>query len=129
MSAAAFGGILRQSTAVDVLIGPFVDATDGFTAETGLTIARADVKLSKNGQTLTQKADVTAAAHDAGGNHNCELDATDTNTVGQLSLVVHVSGARPFRMDFQVIAQVPYDEMFKDGATGTRGGGRYTFAN
>ena len=29
--------VLRQSTAVDVLIGPFLDITDGATAETGET--------------------------------------------------------------------------------------------
>ena len=46
---------LRANTAVDVLIGPFVDSTDGNTTEDGLTISQADVKLSKNGQALTQK--------------------------------------------------------------------------
>jgi len=37
---------LKQSTAVTVKIGPFLDDTDGKTAETGLTIAQADVRLS-----------------------------------------------------------------------------------
>ena len=32
---------LKQSTAVTVKIGPFVDATDGVTAETALGIAAA----------------------------------------------------------------------------------------
>lgn len=128
----AFDGFLRQGTAVDVLLGVFVDETDGFTAETGLTVARSDVLLSKNGQGLTQKTDVTAAAHDTGGSHNCELDVTDTNTVGHLTIIVHVSGARPLRLDYQVIEKVVYDEMFKTSATGTRGtfeGGRYTFTS
>ena len=73
--------ILRQSTAVDVLIGPFVDKTDGNTLETGKTL---DVELSKNGQGLANKNDSTAPTDDTGGNvdgyYNCELDATDTNT-------------------------------------------------
>ena len=48
----AFCGYLKQSTAVDVILGPFVDEDDGKTAETGLTIAQADVRLSKNGANM-----------------------------------------------------------------------------
>ena len=88
--------ILRQSTAVDDLIGPFVDSTDGDSEEVGLTIEDSDVKLSKNGQPVVDKADVTNAAHDADGFYNCELDATDTNTVGNLVLYVHVRAAGRF---------------------------------
>lgn len=109
--------ILRQSTALDVLIGPFVDSGDGDAEETALTINRADVLLSKNGQTAVQKTDVTAAAHDADGFYNCELDATDTDTVGQLVLYVHVAGALAVRHDFQVIEEATYDFLWVAGAT------------
>lgn len=107
--------ILRQSTAVDVLIGPFVDSTDGVTAETALTLSQADITLSKNGQTLAQKNDITAAAHDANGYYNCELDATDTNTIGTLVLTVNESGALPVRHEFQVVEENVYDMLFADG--------------
>ena len=113
-----FGGILRQSTAVDVLIGPFVDSTDGDTEEAALTINRADVLLSKNGQGAVQKTDVTAAASDADGFYNCELDATDTDTVGQLVLYVHVAGALAVRHDFQIVEEEPYDDIFAASAVG-----------
>ncbi len=115
-----FGGFLKQSTAVDVLIGPFVDSTDGDTEETGLTVAQADVRLSKNGQTGAQKNDATSAAHDADGFYNCELDATDTNTVGQLTLYVHVAGALAVRHDYHVVEENVYDAWFAaSGAAGT----------
>src|SRR5574343_1842842 len=103
-----FGGYLQANTAVDVLIGPFIDDTDGKTAETALTLSQADIKLSKNGQALAQKNDDTAAAHDANGYYNCELDTTDTNTEGTLTLIVHESGALPVRHDFMVLAQAAY---------------------
>jgi len=103
-----FCGYLQANTAVDVLIGPFIDDTDGKSAETGLTLSQADIKLSKNGQTLAQKNDDTAATHDANGYYNCELDATDTNTEGTLTLIVHESGALPVRHDFMVLAQAAY---------------------
>lgn len=103
-----FGGYLQANTAVDVLIGPFIDDTDGKTAKTGLTLSQGDIKLSKNGQALAQKNDDTAAAADANGYYNCELDATDTNTEGTLTLIVHESGALPVRHDFLVISQAAY---------------------
>lgn len=111
-------GPLKQSTAVDVLIGPFVDDINGNTEETALTIAQADVRLSKNGQTGAQKSDVTTCVHDADGMYNCELDATDTNTVGQLTLWVHVVGALFVRHDLQVIEEAIYDALYGASAAG-----------
>ena len=109
----AYGGFLRKATAVDILIGPFVDDTDGKTAEAGLTI---DVELSKNGQALANKNDATAPVHDAAGDidgyYNCELDTTDTNTVGTLAVVCYSAGALPCRFDFQVLDAVRYDEIY-----------------
>ena len=114
----AFQGFLRQSTAVDILLGPFLDDTDGKTAETGLTITQGDVKLSKNGQALAQKNDANAAVHDANGYHNCPLDTTDTNTVGQLTLICHESGALPVRLDYHVVEEAVYDAMYAASAAG-----------
>lgn len=87
ISFAGFGGFLREDTAVDVLIGPFVDDADGDTADTDATL---DVELSKAGQALANKTDATAPVHDAAGTvdgyYNCELDATDTNAQAHLPL-------------------------------------------
>ena len=110
---------LRQNTAVDVLIGPFVDKTDGNTVEADKTL---DVELSKNGQALVNKSDATAPNYDDGANvrgyYNCELDATDTNTVGTLKLVVHHADALPVWHNFQVVEEAVYDALFASGATG-----------
>jgi hypothetical protein len=103
---------LKSNTAVDVLLGPFVDDTDGKTAETALTLSQADILLSKNGQVLTQKTDITAAVHDSNGYYNCELDATDTNTEGTLTLVVNEAGALPVRHEYNILSEAAYDSMF-----------------
>lgn len=104
---------LRANTAVDVLIGPFVDDADGDTPITGSTL---DVELSKNGQALANKNDATAPVHDAAGTvdgyYNCELDSTDTNTEGTLTLVVHHADSLPVRHDYMVMAEAAYDSMF-----------------
>jgi hypothetical protein len=102
--------ILKQSTAVTVLLGPFVDETDGKTAETGLTISSSDVLLWKQGGTsLNAKNDATAATHRSIGYYTVPLDATDTGTPGQLTIAVHESGALPVRHDFMVVPDHVYD--------------------
>ena len=104
--------LLRANTAVDVLIGPFVDDADGDTPATGLTL---DVELSKNGQALTD-SESGAPTHDAAGTvdgyYNCILGTTDTNTEGQLVLVVHHADALPIRHEYMVMAEAAYDSMF-----------------
>jgi hypothetical protein len=101
---------------VDVLIGPFLDLTDGATAESGET---PTVKLSKNGQALAAKSDVTVPLHDADGYYNCELDATDTGTVGTLVLTVAKSAtALPVRHEFQVMDTAAFDALYADAALG-----------
>ena len=54
---------LKQSTSIDLPIGPFVDATDGVTAETALTLTQPDIRLKKGGGGLgaeERRADASA---------------------------------------------------------------------
>lgn len=109
---------LKQSTASQaVLIGPFVDDTDGATAETGLTIANTDIRVSKNGGNMASK-NSGGGTHDEAGWYQITLDATDTNTVGSLQVSVDVAGALPVWAEFQVLEEVVYDALFASGATG-----------
>ncbi len=104
---------LRANTAVDVLIGPFVDKTDGNTTEDALTLTQAEIKLSKLGQPLAQKNDATSAAFDDDGYYNCKLNATDTNAEGNLVLIVHQSAnALPVRHEFNVMAEAAWDSLY-----------------
>lgn len=100
---------LKQSTASQsVLIGPFVDSTDGVTAETGLTIANTDIRLSANGGNMAAKTS-GGGTHDEAGWYTITLDATDTATVGRLQLSVAVAGALPVWAEFQVLEENVYD--------------------
>lgn len=105
--------LLKQSTATTIVIGPFVDDTDGKTAETGLTISQGDVLLWKQGgTTLAQKTEATSATHRSNGLYTVPLDTTDTNTLGQLIVSVNESGALPVRHDFQVVTANVWDSLF-----------------
>lgn len=103
--------LLKQSTAITVKLGPFVDETDGYTAETALTIGQADIRLSKNGGDFAQTNDATGATHDESGWYGLPLDSTDTGTLGRLTVYVHESGARPVWREFMVVPANVYDSL------------------
>ena len=114
----AFQGFLKQSTAIDILLGPFLDETNGKDAETGLTIEDEHVRLSKNGENMVPKNEATDAVHDEIGYYNCPLDATDTATVGQLTITCHMAGALPVRLDYHIVEEAVYDAMYGGSAAG-----------
>jgi hypothetical protein len=103
---------LKQSTAVTVKVGPFVDSVDGNTQETGLTISQADIRLSKNGGAFAQTNNATGATHDANGWYGIPLDATDTNTLGKLELSIHEAGALCVWRTFMVMPANVWDSLF-----------------
>lgn len=100
---------LKQSTSVDVPIGPFLDETDGKTAETGLTITQPDVRLKKNNGNWAQKAAAQTLTHEEAGWYEVTLDATDTNTLGVLIVAIHESGALPVWREFMVVPANVWD--------------------
>jgi len=106
-------GFLKQSTAVTVMIGEFLDDTDGKTAEGGLTLTSSDIYLSKNGGAYTAKNEASSATSDVNlpGWYTCPLNDTDTGTVGILQLAVHVSGALPVWDAWMVVPANVYDSM------------------
>ena len=104
---------LRQSTASqEVLLGPFVDDTDGKTAETWLTIANTDIKLWVEGGTSEASKNSGGATHIASGRYYAVLDATDTATCGKLTINVAVAGALPVQARFMVVPAMIYDSLF-----------------
>ncbi len=110
---------LRQSTAQAVRFGPCLDKSDGVTEETALTLAQADMRLSKDGAAFSQKSASGNASHDSDGWYSTTLSTTDTNTVGELILNVHQpANMLPVWHKYWVIEEVIYDNLFGAGALG-----------
>ncbi len=109
--------ILRQSTSQSIRFGPFVDSTDGVTAETALTIANTDIQLSKDGAAFGDK-NSGGGTHDSDGWYSATLDATDTATVGVFIAQITVSGALPVYVTYHIVEEAVYDAMYGDGAAG-----------
>jgi len=114
---------LKQSTALTtgIRLGPFVDQTDGFTAETGLTLAQADIRLSKNEGAFAQKNEATSCTHLENGYYKCPLDATDTGTAGILLVAVNESGALPVWKECTVLPGATFDALVTNAAGAANG--------
>jgi hypothetical protein len=87
---------------------PFVcvDATDGVTAETGLTFASNDLLISKNG--AAEAAFAGTATELGGGLYYYEFTAAELGTVGFITLRVNKTGVAVARYVAQVITHDPY---------------------
>jgi len=106
---------LRFNTASqEIWLGPFLDDTDGKTAKTALTIANTDIKIYKSGATAAVNKNSGGATHDTKGWYFAVLDATDTNTLGQMEVFCFMSsgGALPVRREYTVYPQSMYDWLF-----------------
>lgn len=104
---------IKQSTAFSFRIGPFVDATDGVTAETALSILQADIQLSKAGGIFAQSANaLPVTSHDIDGWYQCPLVAGDTDTLGTLDVQITMAGALPVWRHFMVVPANVWDSFF-----------------
>jgi len=98
---------LLYNTATSFRIGPFVDDTDGKTPKEVLTIAQADIRLSKEGGDFAQVNHAQGGGnitHDENGFYILNLSTTDTNTYGDLLIHVYKSGALIWWCHYDVIS-------------------------
>jgi hypothetical protein len=111
---------LRASTVTTIVIGPFLDATDGKTPKTALSAPAGRVVKNGAGSALT----VTNWAHDANGHYTIDLATGDTNTVGRLRLdFSDPTTFLPVWEDFSVLSAAVYDVLFGTVAPSTYAGG------
>lgn len=109
---------LRQSTAVTVKLGPMLDTAGD--PVTGLTITKADLRLSKNGGNMAaasadQGASDAGAPHDELGAYDCSFNTTDTNTLGHIRAIALEAGAIVGWEDFNVLTANDWDAKYDTG--------------
>jgi hypothetical protein len=118
--------ILKQSTQVDVRVGPFVAVGDGFTP-----VLTAEVNAMDEAELLLADGAATRAFGQADtgldfqkitgadGWVDCRLSTTDTATVGTLDIVFQDDSLfLPVHARFQVVEGLVYDRMYATNATG-----------
>ncbi len=106
---------LRLGTAGSFKLGPFVDSLDGDTAEPGLAIVQADVRVSKNAGAFAQKASAAAATHNEVGWYDVPYAAGDVDTAGLLEVAIHKAGALAVDRTYVVLPAAVWDGLFAAG--------------
>lgn len=112
--------ILKQSTSIDIRIGPFMDAVDGVTPETGLTLAGADQAevLKANGAATATMAGAFVAVSGSDGWYDYTAATGDVDTIGEIVFVVQdTSISLPVFVRAQVVEGDIYDAFYGSGAT------------
>lgn len=105
---------LKQSTAATLRVGPFMDATDGVTPETGITLGAADQAeaLKHTGATVDISAATWAAITGAGGWYDLSLTTSHTDTLGMLTIIVQdTSVCLPVFVRAMVVPANIYDSL------------------
>ena len=106
-------GVLKQSTAITVLVGPVLDSTGA--AKTNEVVG--SIKVTKNGTVGAANGSATLT-HDHAGKYKLALTTGDTDTVGLLEVSLN-SGTNDMPVQrFNVIDGDVYDALFASGATG-----------
>lgn len=113
---------LRQSTERIVRVGPFMDVADGATPETGITLGAADqaeALKAAGAATVDLSSNTWAAVTGASGWYNLTLSTSDTDTVGDLTVVVQdASVCLPVFVRCEVVEEAIFDALYAGSATG-----------
>lgn len=110
--------ILRQSTAVTLMMGPFLDPTDGVTPVNSITSVP---RLSKAGANFGARSSAGAVTNNENGYFTVPLDTTDTNTLGELRIAfTDATEHVPVWTDFTIVAAAAYDAQVAATGNGIR---------
>jgi hypothetical protein len=126
---------LKQGSTPTVMIGPFLLPADGNTPVAGLTTSDSLIFLSKNGANTAVKHDTTDLAIDGGTgaalcHYKVVLDATDTDTLGNLRVMTHVSATHlPVWQDFAIVTADYWDSKYAAVVLGQAGAQAAIVAN
>lgn len=98
-------------TGCNVMLGPFVDSSDGVTPLTALTIAAEDVLLSKNGGSWASKIDTTDPVHSGGGWYIVVISSDDLEFSGSLIVRINAAGSLAVWREFMVVDSSNYSQL------------------
>ncbi len=109
--------VIKQSTQVDVILGPFLDDTDFKSLETALVSDSSGIDI--DAISVITKSDITLSCssgngyfrHVSNGNYALTLSSDNTATLGALRVTYKANGVLPGWEDFLVVSANVYDSL------------------
>ena len=110
---------LKADTAATVLIGPFLDMTNGVTPETGITLGAADsAEIMKHDGTVFADIAALTFTHKAHGMYTLAITSGFLDTEGRLTVFISdESVCLPVWAEFMVVNANVYDSLFAAATT------------
>lgn len=110
---------LKADTNATVLIGPFLDMTNGVTPETGITLGAADsAEIMKHDGTVFTDISALTFTHVAHGMYTLVITAAHLDTEGRLTVFISdESICLPVWAEFMVVNANVYDSLFAVATT------------
>ena len=104
---------LKQSTSIELEIGPFLSETDFTTRQTALSLSFAThFRIKKNGDTLAAPTGSGSITHSFQGNYKFTFATGDLDTLGTLELFVDISGSTQCQRVYNVIVAAEWDRKY-----------------
>jgi hypothetical protein len=107
------GRVLEQNASGNVVIGPMVNISG--TLLSALTIANNQIVLIKEGSVSAARSDGTSAVSVGPGMYRIGLNATDTNTLGTLTIYVSASAALQYVHHLQALLRLGRSDRYECG--------------
>ena len=95
--------ILLQSTQIAIPVGPFGDATDGFTPEEALTLSATRANLYKPVSVVPTALEARTWSHVEKGIYSLTLTTGDTDTPGSAIISFAIAAARPLLVPLLIL--------------------------
>lgn len=105
----------RRGSLQNIMLGPFVSETAPHAPMTGLTIAAADVMISKKGAVAVAK-NTGGLTHDVNGMYQGSFNGTDKDFAGKIVMTVKMPGAFVVKYQGMVRNGAIYDAIDGEGA-------------
>jgi len=113
---------VRQGATHKIVVGPAVAVANGYVPVTTLTLSGADEAeaiLHDNGTVVDISGYTFAAITTADGYYHVTLQSGISNTVGHVTLVINDDSlCLPIRVDYTVVEEAVYDQLFAASAPG-----------
>lgn len=112
---------VKADTQTKIPVGPFVDATDDVTPETGVTLGAADAAelIKHDGSAVTDISGNTfTAITGADGMYNLTLTAAQLDTEGRMTIyIADTSVCKPVKQEIMVVNANVFDSLFAAAGT------------
>ena len=106
---------LRANTQQTILTDVFASSANTAIIQDALTLTASDIRISKNGGTISTPSISGSITHAYSGKYYVTLTSAAFNTPGTLDVMINKSGSMPVTMSYNIMPETKYDAIYSSG--------------